>query len=251
MAGGAAGGGWRLARDVARRRLLPARRAQGQLRPPRRCSRAAGLDYATAAAEHARPLPTTPIALARGVTPVATTPAHATATVAALAAAAAALAAAAAIPASLASPPAAAPTQVAMALAALSAAAAPRLAPRSARGDALRRVTLTLLTLTLTLTPTPTLTLTPTLTRSTSSAAPALATSEPSALSAGLAAAPSWVGGALPSWLGGLLYTWCALLLALLATAATLAVGRYYLRLYRVSTSAALLLLLSAAEVSG
>ena len=45
--------------------------------------------------------------------------------------------------------------------------------------------------------------------------------------------------------------TRCALLLALLATAATLAVGRYSLRLYRVSTSAALLLLLSAAEVRG
>ena len=34
-----------------------------------------------------------------------------------------------------------------------------------------------------------------------------------------------------------------------MATAATLAVGRYSLRLYRVSKSAALLLLLSAAEV--
>ena len=40
----------------------------------------------------------------------------------------------------------------------------------------------------------------------------------------------------------------CALLLALLLTAATLAAGRYYLRLYRVTITAALLLLLSAAE---
>ena len=40
----------------------------------------------------------------------------------------------------------------------------------------------------------------------------------------------------------------CALLLALLLTAATLAAGRYYLRLYRVTTTAALVLLLSAAE---
>ena len=111
----------------------------------------------------------------------------------------------------------------------------------------------------------------------------ALAASESSALSTELAAAPSWVGGALPGWLSGLLYTWCALqpinsivsdsrctpvssrlqphaptlqpyaprcalLLALLVTAATLAAGRYYLRLYRVTITAALLLLLSAAE---
>ena len=44
-----------------------------------------------------------------------------------------------------------------------------------------------------------------------SSTDPALAASESAALTTGLAAAPSWVGGALPGWLSGLLYTWCAL----------------------------------------
>jgi hypothetical protein len=106
-----AAGGWCLARALARRRLPPARGAQGQLRPPRRRSRAAGLYYAAAAAEHAGPLPTTPIALPRATTPAATTPAHAAVT-------AAAVAAVAATTASLASLHPPSPTQVAMALAA-------------------------------------------------------------------------------------------------------------------------------------